>query len=146
MVSGLSAGDVAPQLRMAVVRLARRLRQLDEAAEGITVSRLSALAVVAKHGPLTLGALAEAERVQPPTMTRIAARLEEAGLLQRTTQPGDRRVTLVEATERGRRLLVESRSRRTAYLTERLRMVAPSDLIALDRAATLIQEMLEGEE
>jgi len=121
------------------------MRQLDEAADGITAARLSALAVVAKRGPLTLGALAEAEQVQPPTMSRIAARLEEAGLLQRTTQPGDRRVTLVEATDSGRRVLAASRSRRTAYLAERLRTLGPGDLVTLDRAATLIQEMLEGQ-
>jgi len=121
------------------------MRQLDEVAEGITVARLSALAVVAKRGPLTLGALAEAEQVQPPTMSRIAARLEEDGLLQRTTQPGDRRVTLVEATDRGRQVLADSRSRRTAYLAERLRTLDPADLVTLDRAATLIQEMLEGQ-
>lgn len=121
------------------------MRQLDEAADGITVARLSALAVVAKRGPLTLGALAEAEKVQPPTMSRIAARLEEDGLLQRTTQASDRRVALVEATERGHRLLATSRSRRTAYLAERLRKLEPADLVTLERAATLIQEMLEGE-
>lgn len=130
---------------MAVARLARRMRQLDEAAEGITVSRLSALAMAAKLGPLTLGALAEAERVQPPTMSRIVARLEEDGLLTRTMQPGDRRVTLVEPTAKGRRLLADSRLRRTAYLAERLETLALDDLVTLDRAATLIQQLLEVE-
>jgi len=141
----LAPQELAPRLRMAVIRLARRLRQLDVAAEGITISQLSARAVVARRGPLTLGELAEAERVQPPTMTRIVARLEEQGLVGRTTRPTDRRVSLVEATRAGEHLLEASRTRRTAYLIERLGELGEADLAALERAAALIEQLLEDE-
>jgi DNA-binding MarR family transcriptional regulator len=125
-----------------VIRLARRLRQLDVAAEGVTISQLSALSVVAAQGPLTLGDLAEAERVQPPSMTRIVARLDEQGLVRRTTRPGDRRVSLVEVTDAGLRMLEASRTRRTAYLVERLAGLGPQDRATLDRAAVLLEQLL----
>src|SRR3954451_18440725 len=93
---------IAGRLRISATRLARRLRQ--EAQTGLSPSQLSALAAVERHGPLTLGALAEHERVAPPTITRVVAKLEEDSLLERQRDADDRRVTRVAVTGRGRTL------------------------------------------
>ena len=97
---------MADRLHSAAIHLLRRLRKQDEAA-GLGAARLSALSVVVFGGPLTLGELAAAEQVRPPTMTRIVAGLEEAGLVARETDARDRRVVRVTATGRGRRLMEE---------------------------------------
>src|SRR5690349_10908404 len=102
--------ESAARLRLSATRLARRLRQ--EADAGLTPSQLSALAVIANHGPLTLGALAEWERVAPPSATKIVNHLEAAGLVVRTGDPDDRRVTLVATSDAGAALLAESRRRK----------------------------------
>lgn len=128
--------EVAARLRLSTTRLARRLRQ--EAGSGHTPSQMSALSCVHRHGPLTLGALAEYERVAPPSITKIAAKLEAAGLIERTTDPSDRRVHLVSATKAGRALIAESRRRKTAWLTgcvqglgseEQVRLAAALDVL-----------------
>src|SRR5881227_2139715 len=94
--------ELASRLRLAVTRLARRLRQQ---AEGeATPSQLSALASVERLGPITLGELAAVERVQPPSMTRIVARLEESGYVTRVVDPTDRRVARAGITDAGREL------------------------------------------
>src|SRR4051794_30313420 len=95
--------EVASQLRMAVMRLSRRLRQ--HAPIGITSSQLSALSVVVRDGRLTLSQLAEAERVQPPTITRIVDSLMQQGFVTRVRGEEDRRVAFVEATAEGRALV-----------------------------------------
>src|SRR5207248_11562840 len=95
--------DLAARLRLAITRLARRLRQQ---AEGeVTPSQLSALSSVERLGPVTLGELAAVERVQPPSMTRIVAGLEEAGLVARKVDERDRRIARVPTTVAGQRLL-----------------------------------------
>src|SRR5262249_41447673 len=91
------------RLRLAITRLARRLRQQGETAASPT--QLAALATVERDGPLTLGELAAVERVQPPTITAAVGRLEQRGLVQRRIDPDDRRVARVEITPAGRRLL-----------------------------------------
>src|SRR4029077_15418837 len=88
-VTATTSPTLGSQLRLAVLRLSRRLRQ--PAAGDITASQLSALAVLAKQGELSLGELAAIERIAPPSMTRIAARLEEQGLLERKVDAVDRR-------------------------------------------------------
>jgi DNA-binding MarR family transcriptional regulator len=108
---------------MSVMRLARRLRQLDVAADGVTLSQLSALYVLMANsatGPVTIGDLAAAEKVQPPTMTRLVTKLEEEGWVRRRAHPTDGRVVVVEPTEAAARLVEASRSRRTAELERRL--------------------------
>src|SRR5436305_9814071 len=84
------SSEVAGRLRLSVTRLARRLRQ--EADAGLTPSQLSALAVIANHGPLSLGSLAEHERLAPPSITRLVKKLAQDGLVVRTTDPVDRRI------------------------------------------------------
>src|SRR5690349_15935012 len=134
---------LASRLRLAVMRLARVLRQ--NAQEGITPSQLSALVSVERDGPVTLGELATLEGVQPPTMTRIVAALEEEGLVEREVDKADRRVSRLHITVAGRRLLDRNRSRKTAYLASRMRGLSATDLDVLARAAALFERMTEGE-
>lgn len=136
--TGGTPAELAERLHSAAIHLLRRLRRQDMAS-GLTAPRLSALSVIVYGGPLTLGALAAAEQVRPPTMTRIVAALEEAGLVAREPGPADRRVTLVRATGAGERLLHEGRLRRTAQLTRRLEALPPQDLATLRRAAALLE-------
>jgi DNA-binding MarR family transcriptional regulator len=135
--------ELVVRLRLAVMRLARRLRQ--QTGEEITASQLSALSSVSGLGPLTLGALAAVERVRPPSMTRIVANLEAAGLVARRLDPGDRRVARVETTAAGRALLERGRTRRDAYLARRLATLTPAELALLGRAATVLERLLEEE-
>ena len=141
--SATDAERLAADLRVAVARLARRLRQ--QTGTDLTASLLSALWSIERLEPVTLGDLAVAERVQPPTLTRIAVRLEEEGLVVRETDANDRRVTIVQLSPDGRRLLERTRTRRTAYLTKRLRGLDPEDLAILERAAPIL-ERLAGEQ
>ncbi|MFN8034417.1 MAG: MarR family transcriptional regulator [Acidimicrobiia bacterium] len=136
--------DAAARLRLAVTRLARRLRQ--EAEAGVSPTGLAALATIERDGPITLGALARIERVQPPTVTAAVTRLEELGLVTRRPDPADRRVTHVTATTAGRRLLARSRSRKNAYLDRRLRALSPDDRATLQRAAVILERLLEEPE
>src|SRR3990170_3365544 len=102
--------ELVTRLRLAVMRLARRLRQ--QAEPGVTPSMLSALASIDYLGSVSLKELAELERVQPPTLTKIVARLEEAGLVRRDAAPDDRRVALVSLTAQGKQFIQRARSRK----------------------------------
>jgi len=137
----LRTADLAPQLRFAVMRLSRRLRQ--HAPDDITPSQLSALAVVVREGPLTLSQLADAEQVQPPTITRIVDALGQQGLVTRAASDHDRRVAFVAATQEGRALVEAIRRRRDAYLAQRLRTFSPEELALLERAAPLLERLVE---
>src|SRR5439155_22655892 len=119
----VAAPEIAARLRLSATRLARRLRQ--ESGAGLSPSQQSALAVIANHGPLTLGALAEHERVAPPSITKVVSKLECDGLVVRTPDPGDRRVCRVAISPEGSALLEESRRRKTAWLTARINELDP---------------------
>lgn len=127
--------EVAAGFRLAATRLVRRLRQ--ESATGLPLSSFSALAIIDVRGPLSLGAVAELEGVTPPTVTRIVQRLENDGLVERSTDPDDKRVNYVRATTAGSTLLSRSRDRRNAWLAERLADLDPADLHAFERVAEL---------
>jgi DNA-binding MarR family transcriptional regulator len=131
--------ELPARLRLGVMRLARRLRQ--ETPGQVTPSMQSALSMLERHGPLTLGELAALERVAPPSMTRIAGRLEEAGLVARTVDTADRRVARVAVSPEGRKLLKEIRGRRDAYLATRLRSFPPQDRALLARALPLLEQL-----
>jgi DNA-binding MarR family transcriptional regulator len=133
--------ELVARLRLAVGRLARRLRQQTEA--GISASQLSALASVNRLGPLTLGELAAVERVRPPTMTRVVANLEELGMVARCPDPADRRVARVELTPAGRGFLERSRTRRDAFLAERMAALTPEELALLEPAVAVLERLLE---
>lgn len=130
--------DTAARLRLVVMRLARRLRQ--QAEPDASPSMLSALAVI-ERGPLTIGELAEAERVQPPTMTRVVARLEEVGLITRDVDPKDKRVARVSLSNSGRKLIARNRSKKTAYLAKRLRATGAEES-ELAAAVALLESIL----
>ena len=115
--------ETAGRLRLSATRLARRLRQ--EADAGLTPSMLSALAVIDCKGPLTLGALADHERVAPPSVTKLVDRLEAEGLVVRSRDADDRRVTRVATSGKGVALVVESRRRKTAWLAGRIGTLDP---------------------
>ena len=139
-----TAPALPSRLRMVVTRLARRLRQQGESAASPT--QLAALATIERDGPLTLGALAATERVRPPTITAAVGRLEEQGLVRRRTDVRDRRVAHVEITLPGRRLLAQSRSRKTAYLERQLAALTADERDTLERAATILERVLEKEQ
>jgi DNA-binding MarR family transcriptional regulator len=104
---------------------------------------LSALSSVERFEPVTLGDLAAAERVQPPTMTKIVARLEEAGLVLKEPDPDDRRVSRVRLSRVGRRQIASNRSRKDAYLAGLLRTLPESDVRKLADAMTVLEKLLE---
>ena len=131
---------VADRVHSAAIHLLRRLRREDDAS-GLSAPRLSALSVVVFAGPLTLGALAAAEQVRPPTMTRLVAALERGRLVRRRSDPADARRALVEATARGRALLAEGRARRIDLLASRLAALAPAELRTLEGAAGILERI-----
>jgi DNA-binding MarR family transcriptional regulator len=133
--------ELAARLRLVITRLARRLRQ--QSAEGLTPSQTSALASVDRHGPLTPSELAKIERVQRPTATRILSALFDAGLITREQDPFDRRIARVKLTPRGASVLARGRSRKNAYLARRLQRLDAEELAVLERAAGLIERLLE---
>jgi DNA-binding MarR family transcriptional regulator len=139
-----TGGDLAPRLRLAVTRLARRLRRQADL-PGVSPTQVSALATIERAGPITLGELAAREGVQPPTITAAVGRLEEQDLVHRRVDPQDRRIHRVEVTAAGRRLLEKSRSRKNAYLERRLRALPAEDRATLERAADLLEGILRDE-
>ncbi len=136
--------ELAARLRLVVTRLARRLRQ--QSAEGLTPSQTSALSSIERHGPLTPSELANIERIQRPTATRVLNHLIAAGLVTREADALDRRIARVRVTRAGAAVLKRGRSRKNAYLARRLRSLGPEDLQTLERAAELIEGMIEDDE
>ncbi|MQA73347.1 MAG: MarR family transcriptional regulator [Solirubrobacterales bacterium] len=148
MVSTLAPTDVAARLRLAMVRSARRLRQEALGAEGgaeLSPTLSAALATIVDRGPLTPSELAERERVRRPSATRVVASLERRALVTRTPDPDDGRGRLVAATAEGRALMRRLRTRKNAYLARRLARLEPDELETLERAAGILERMLDEE-
>jgi DNA-binding MarR family transcriptional regulator len=135
-----NAPEIASRLRLSATRLARRLRQ--ESGAGLSPSQLSALAVISNHGPLTLGALAEHERVAPPSITKVVTKLECDGLVTRTPDPGDRRVCRVAISPAGETLLEEIRRRKTAWLAARISQLDADRQRRLADALDVLDELI----
>ncbi len=135
--------ELADRLRLTVTRTARRLRQQGDPALSPTLA--AALSTIERSGPLGPSALARIERVQPPTITRVVARLCDAGLVERLPDERDRRAALLTATPEGRRVLQSMRQRKTAYLAERLEALEPEERELLARAADLLERVLDEE-
>lgn len=133
---------MADRLHTAAIHLLRRLRR-EDTASGISTAQLSALSVLVFGGPRTLGELADAEQVRPPTMSRLVNSLEAQNLAVRRRDTEDRRVVHIQATETGRRLLLEGRDRRVTVLARQLDMLAPEDRAVVGRAVTLIEHLLD---
>lgn len=132
----LDPGQVADLLHSAAIHVLRRVSELETT---ISRARLSALSVVVFRGPLTLGELARAEGVRSATMTGIVNGLEGERLVTRRPDVNDRRATLIEATQAGKRLLARERRRRIELIASRLGDVAPDDLDLLWRASQLLE-------
>lgn len=122
------------------MRLARRVRA-EKSDDSLTLTQLSALASLAHSGPLSPTALAEHERVQPPSMTRVIAILEERGLAVRVPHPRDRRQAVIEISPAGLAIIEEDRRRRTAFLARVLDSLEPEDRAALSAAAPILERI-----
>lgn len=135
--------DLASVLRLSVMRLGRRLRA-QRSDETLSLTQLAALATLVHHGGMTPTALAEHEHVQPPSMTRVIAGLEERGLVERLDHSSDRRQFVIEITAAGRALVVEDRRRRDQWITKQLALMTPSEREALRQVAPLLQRLAEA--
>jgi len=132
--------ELASTMRVSVMRLARRLRH-ERPDYGLTLTQLATLATIERHGPLTPREVAEHERVQPPSMTRVLGVLEQRALITRTAHPSDGRQQLLALTRDGKDLLREDRRRREAWLAQRLAELTPEEREVL-RAATVIVDRI----
>ena len=138
--------SVADRLHSAAVKLLRRLRREDEAM-GLTAARASALSVLVFGGrPITLGALAQAEQVSAPTVTRLIVGMERDGLVRREPDPKDGRVVWLHATPKGAKLLHAGRRRRVAALEAGLANLAPAERATLADAVSILERVLQGGE
>jgi DNA-binding MarR family transcriptional regulator len=138
---------LASVLRISVSRLARRLRAertggLSET--GLSDTQLAALAALERHAGLSPGELAAREKVQPPSMTRVIATLEERGLIVRSPHLTDRRQVVLSVTEDGRNVVKESRRLRDAWLTRRLKELTPEERAALRAAAPVLEKLSQA--
>jgi DNA-binding MarR family transcriptional regulator len=138
--------DTASQLRNAIVRTSRALRQEAAGESGLSPTQTAVLASIGRSGPLTPSELAEIERVKRPTMTRTLGCLEREGLIERTPDPADGRSSLVAVNDAGRERLARLRRRKSAYLARRLRKLDPDEVETLARAAALLDRMREDEQ
>jgi DNA-binding MarR family transcriptional regulator len=132
--------EIAMRLHAASIRLLRTLRREDDES-GLSAPRLSALSVVVFAGPISLGILADAEQVRPPTMSRIVDALVEDGLVTRVTRTDDRRAVSIAATRKGIRLMEAGRERRVARLSRQLEKLADSEIRALGRGIELLERI-----
>lgn len=132
---------MADRLHSAAIHLLRRVRKQDMGS-GEGPARLSALSVLVFGGPATLGQLAAAEQVKPPTMTRIVNGLERSGLAHRLADPGDARRVKIHATAKGIRLLQRARAMRIESLAQQLGVLPNEDVVALRRAVEILERVL----
>jgi DNA-binding MarR family transcriptional regulator len=136
----VSAEQLAISLREAIMRLNRRLRQA-RAVGDLTFSQLSALTSLQLAGALTPRELADTERVQPPTMTKIVGKLEERGLVVRTPHPTDRRQVILSATERGKAVYAQFEKARNEWLARQLAELGADERDTLERAAQILRQV-----
>lgn len=134
--------ELADRWHSLAIHLLRRLRREDVKA-GLTGPRLSALSVIVFGGPITLGALAAAEQVKPPTMTRLVKALESEGLVRREKDPEDGRVVRLRATTRGENLLGEGRARRVRRLATPIGTLSADERATLRAASEILSRVVE---
>lgn len=140
-VGATAADTLADRWHSLAIHLLRRLRREDVKA-GLTGPRLSALSVIVSGGPITLGDLAAAEQVKPPTMTRLVRALESEGLVRRENDPRDGRIVRLRATTKGQGLLSEGRARRVRRLASVLAELAPAERDAMNGAAEIMARVV----
>jgi DNA-binding MarR family transcriptional regulator len=134
--------NLAELLHSTAIRLLRTLRRVDESS-GLTAPRLSALSVIVFNGPITLGKLAEAEQVRPPTMTRIVNALEEQLLVVKAKDASDGRLIRIVATTKGKRVLLRGRARRVEFLTGQIKHMDKVEQENLSAALVTIQKLID---
>jgi DNA-binding MarR family transcriptional regulator len=142
--AAVRSAELAAQLRVAVWRAARRLRQ--ESDIGLTPTLYAALGTVELRGPITAGQLAALEHVRRPTMTRTIRELVDRGLIERLPDPLDGRVAWLRVTQTGADLIRSARRRSETYLTKQLRALSPQERETLQQAATILESLVEREE
>lgn len=135
--------DLAAQLRPSLLRLTRMIRN-QRVDMSVTLTQLSAMATLQKHGPMSAGELAASERVQPPSMTKVLANLEERGLVRRDAHPTDRRQAIIGITDAGVALLDSERRSRDAWLSQRLTQLSAEERAAL-RSVLPVLDKLAGQ-
>ncbi len=133
-------GTEAPDLRIAVMRLARRLRR-ERTSDALTPSQMAVLATLLREGPMSPGELAEVERVQPPSMTRILHSLRTAGLVLRTAHPTDGRQVIYTATDAAQTMVERDRKRRDQWLLHRLELLNPAEIATLEQAIPILNRL-----
>jgi DNA-binding MarR family transcriptional regulator len=143
-----SDAGLASSLRISVGRLARRLR-VERTVPGtaepfLSDTQFAALASLEKHGAMGPGELAEHEKVQPPSMTRVIAALEEWKLITRAAHPSDKRQVVLTVTTAGRDLVIKSRRRRDAWLARRLAELTPQERATLRAAAPILEKLSQS--
>jgi DNA-binding MarR family transcriptional regulator len=143
MAKRVSSAQLAGMLRDALTRLNRRVRQTRPVGD-LTATQLSALASLELAGALTPRELADTERVRPPTMTKIVARLEERELVQRTPHPTDRRQVILSATPAGRDMLAQFERAREEWLARRVAELTTDEREVLRRAAEILRRVAEA--
>ena len=134
--------ELASRLRLSATRLARQLRQ--QTSTGLTPTQYSALVSIDRHGPVTLGELADLERVAAPTITKAVGKLEASGFVAKQADPDDRRFCHVHLTPQGRSLLDETRQRRDAWLAVRLEALPAADRERLAAALDVLEQLTGG--
>lgn len=142
-MSDLDPADLAARFRQAVMPLVRQLRTNVE--EGMTPGLMSALASVAREGPISLGDLADVEKVSPPMATKLANALEEKGLVDRLPCADDKRVVRLSLSREGRRLLDRAHRRRNAWLAKRFADLTEAERIAIAESVTVFERLARGE-
>jgi DNA-binding MarR family transcriptional regulator len=143
MARRVSSAQLAGMLRDAITRFTRRARQARPVGD-VTATQLSALASLELAGAMTPRELADMERVRPPTMTKIVAKLEERGLVQRTPHPTDRRQVILAATPEGRAMVARVDRAREAWLAKRLAGLSPEERDTLRRATEILRRLSDA--
>ncbi len=138
--ASVEAAELAATLRPPLLRLVRTIRN-QRVDTSITLTHLAALGTLLARGPMSPGELATVERVQPPSMTKVLGRLEEAGLIERTPHPFDGRQSVVSITTAGRRLCAAERRARTAWLSTRLDQLSPGERDLLRQVAPVLDKL-----
>jgi DNA-binding MarR family transcriptional regulator len=138
----ISAAELAAQLRAPLLRLNRVIR-LQRVDTSVTLTQLSALGMIGSRGPMSAGELASYERVQPPSMTKILAGLEDAGLIRRAPHPSDKRQAIIAITDAGSELLESERRSRDAWLSVQLAKLTGDERALLLQVAPLLGKLAE---
>ena len=142
MSTSPGANELAHQLRLTVLRLARRVRA-ERADDAMSDGRLSVLSLLSNEGAQTLGSLAEHERVTPPSMNRTINALVEAGLVTRVADASDGRKVVIDLSDAGRTLVRETRRKRDAWFSARLAKLNPEERATLDAAAPILRRLAD---